>query len=76
MCNHGLHSIRDVIIRGVAAELVMTKMEDSGVLDAVALPISLVVHIFGDTRGDDDTVHLDANAEGTIFYVQGYQGTT
>ncbi len=35
--NLGLHSIRVVIIRGMAVELVMAKMEEEAALDAIAM---------------------------------------
>ena len=41
-----------MIIRGLVAELVTAKINDGAVLDAVVLPRSLVVIIFGDTRGE------------------------
>ena len=53
--NCGLRSIRSVIIRGgVATELVTAKMEEGATLDAVAMPRSLTVNIFGD-GGDAGT---------------------
>ena len=42
------------LVRWLAVELVMAKMEEEAVLDVVAMRRSLVVSIFGDMRGGDD----------------------